>query len=165
MVARNVARLRKSRGLRQEDFGRALARYTGREWSRQTVYEAEAGTRRIAADELVAFAEVLDVPLSAFYEPPGGVEEVTFPSGWTMEARGLIAGFLTPETQKHLGTFYEMGALRRHASQLRMALRGLTEGLDEVSGHRDLADQIASDLEALRPAPPRKRSHKQRRKR
>jgi transcriptional regulator with XRE-family HTH domain len=157
VVGRNVARIRKARGLRQDEFGEALGKLFGEPWDRRTIGKTEGGRRRIDVEELVAFAEVLDVPISAFFESEPGEEVLV--GRWPISAHRLSAGFLTPETQERLGTIVELGTLFRQAGDIRGAVQEV-ERLQ--SGQDDLVrfiDEVAADWEALIPKS-RKRSQK-----
>lgn len=74
LVARNLTRARGMRGLTQEELGRLLEPITGKPWSKATVSalerSAEGGRpREFDADDLVALAKVLDVPLLFLFLP------------------------------------------------------------------------------------------------
>jgi hypothetical protein len=77
IVAYNLARGRRLRGLTQTDLGERLTALTGTTWSRATVSVAESGwhgktgrIRHFDVDELVAFGVALDQPASWFLMPP-----------------------------------------------------------------------------------------------
>lgn len=77
IVARNLSRARKARGLTQDELGERLTELTGTPWSRATVSAAETGwegssgrVRHFDVDELVALAIALSLPVSWFLMPP-----------------------------------------------------------------------------------------------
>ena len=84
MVAFNLASFRKVAGLTQEELGRRLGG-----WSAASVSAAERSwdgkrIRQFDADEIVGFAEVLDVPVIAMFLPPpdaGTQVEYSFAAG------------------------------------------------------------------------------------
>ncbi len=76
LVGYNLARGRRYRGMTQTELGERLTEHTGTPWSRATVSAAEKSwdnqqrVRHFDADELAAFALVLDLPISYFFLPP-----------------------------------------------------------------------------------------------
>jgi transcriptional regulator with XRE-family HTH domain len=77
IVAYNLRRAREHRGLTQAALGAELEEVTGNKWSAVTIGHAESGwgerpgrIRRFDANEIVAFAWVLQVPISWFFLPP-----------------------------------------------------------------------------------------------
>ena len=77
VVAHNLRTGRQIRKLTQEALGRVLTDITGTPWSRATVSAAENGwrgkkrrVRHFDAEELVAFAIALNLPLIWFFLPP-----------------------------------------------------------------------------------------------
>ncbi len=76
VVAYNLRRARELREMSQKDLGDRLERLTGTPWSPATISMAEAGwrkserVRRFDANEIVAFAYVLRVPVPWFFLPP-----------------------------------------------------------------------------------------------
>lgn len=86
VVAYNLRRAREHRGLTQAALGSELKEVTGNKWSAVTVGHAESGwgekpgrIRRFDANEIVAFAWVLQVPIPWFFLPPP-VQAVGLPS-------------------------------------------------------------------------------------
>jgi len=82
VVARNMALARRRREMTQDQLGQVLTRITGRPWSNATVSSAERswGTDRIRqfdADDLIALAQALQIPVTSLLLPPptDGVEE------------------------------------------------------------------------------------------
>jgi transcriptional regulator with XRE-family HTH domain len=73
VVGHRIAAARVDRGIRrQEELGARLAEYLGKKWTKQSVSETERGNRRLNPTELLAFATVLDYPISWFFLPPAG---------------------------------------------------------------------------------------------
>lgn len=75
VVAYNIAYFRKIRGRTQEDLGEALEKITGKKWSKATMSAVERSwdgnrIRSFDADDLLAFCQALEVPLTAFFLPP-----------------------------------------------------------------------------------------------
>lgn len=75
IVAYNMAYFRKVAGLTQEELGIRLAGWTARPWSKAAVSAAERSwdgrrTRQFDADLIFGLAEVLGVPIAAFFLPP-----------------------------------------------------------------------------------------------
>jgi transcriptional regulator with XRE-family HTH domain len=74
LVASNVTIARALRGMTQEQLGKRLETVTGRPWSKATVSALERSAdgvrvRQFDADDLVAIAHVLDVPLLLLFLP------------------------------------------------------------------------------------------------
>jgi transcriptional regulator with XRE-family HTH domain len=76
LVAYNLARLRRKRGLTQEEAAELLEPYLGVHWSKASFSQVEQfgilgkRQREFTADDLVAFARAFDVPLAWFFLPP-----------------------------------------------------------------------------------------------
>jgi transcriptional regulator with XRE-family HTH domain len=75
VVAHNVTRGRELRGLTQAELAERLTRFTGARWSHTAVAQAEGSVggqrvRQFTANELVALARALDLPLLFFFLPP-----------------------------------------------------------------------------------------------
>jgi transcriptional regulator with XRE-family HTH domain len=75
VVAHNVTRGRELRGLTQAEVAERLTRFTGARWSQTAVAQAEGSVggqrvRQFTANELVALARALDLPLLFFFLPP-----------------------------------------------------------------------------------------------
>ena len=74
LVAANVTHARTVRGMTQEQLGKRLEAVTDRRWSKATVSALERSAdgvkvRQFDADDLVAIAHVLDVPLLFLFKP------------------------------------------------------------------------------------------------
>lgn len=76
VIGKNVKRLRTEQGLTAPEVGRLLGDVLGKVWARQTVYQVEAGDRAMAAEEVAAFAQVLDCPVADLLAVPDDVGEV-----------------------------------------------------------------------------------------
>ena len=75
VVAHNLTRARELRGLTQTEVAERLTRFTGSNWSQATVAQAEGSVggqrvRQFTANELVALARALDLPVLFFFLPP-----------------------------------------------------------------------------------------------
>lgn len=75
LAAYNLARIRKARGLSQEQAADLLAPYLGVRWSKAVYSAAERSydgkrVRQFTADDLVAMASAFGVPLLYFFLPP-----------------------------------------------------------------------------------------------
>lgn len=73
LVGRNVHRIRRSRGMTQEELARQLGPHIGATWRetsmRQLMSAAEKGGRAWTAAELLALTEILEVPISELFDP------------------------------------------------------------------------------------------------
>ncbi len=75
VVAYNLMRVRKARGLSQEQAVERLAPYLGERWSKAVYSAAERSyhgkrVRHFTADDLAAFSLAFSVPVWFFYVPP-----------------------------------------------------------------------------------------------
>ncbi|MGW1609447.1 helix-turn-helix domain-containing protein [Streptomyces sp. NPDC002285] len=75
VVAYNIAYFRTAQDLTQEDLGKRLEKITGKRWSKATMSAVErswdgARIRTFDADDLLAFSQALEVPVTAFLLPP-----------------------------------------------------------------------------------------------
>jgi transcriptional regulator with XRE-family HTH domain len=75
LVAHNLTRGRELRGLTQVELAERLTRFTGSNWSQATVAQAEGSVggqrvRQFGANELVAIARALDLPILFLFLPP-----------------------------------------------------------------------------------------------
>jgi hypothetical protein len=75
IVAWNLEKIRRARGLSQDETARKLAPYLGFRMTRAALSQAErclygGRIRRFDADEIVAFARAFDVPVSTFFMVP-----------------------------------------------------------------------------------------------
>lgn len=75
LIGYNMSYWRRKRHMTQEELGEHLERLTGRNWSKASVSAAERSwdgkrVRQFDADEIMALANVLEVPLTAFWLLP-----------------------------------------------------------------------------------------------
>ncbi|HVM09995.1 MAG TPA: hypothetical protein VM345_16120 [Acidimicrobiales bacterium] len=75
VVAYNLTQAREWKGWTQDQLAEALEPYLGKRWSKASVSQAERSVvgrfiRQFTADEIVAFARALDLPLGWFFMPP-----------------------------------------------------------------------------------------------
>ena len=76
VIGENVKAAREARGMTAEAFAERVGEILGSTWPRQTVYLLEAGGRRLAAEEVVAIAIVLDVSIADLFTPSAEVDTV-----------------------------------------------------------------------------------------
>ena len=118
----------------QETFGREVGRWLGKPWSRSTVSVAENGKRAFTAAELVAIAHVLQTSPTYLLAPPAGVDEITMPSGATVD-RDLLFSLVvtTPDSDVNLAAAEQaLSALQERAA------RSQEDAAEIVSLARDL---------------------------
>jgi transcriptional regulator with XRE-family HTH domain len=75
VVGYNLTQAREWKGWTQDELAEALEPYLGKRWSKASVSQAERSVagkfvRQFTADEIVAFARALDLPLGWFFMPP-----------------------------------------------------------------------------------------------
>ena len=75
IVAYNLAQARMWRNWTQEQAAEAIEPYLGVRWSKASVSQAERSVdgnfiRNFSADEIVAFAQAFDLPITWFFMPP-----------------------------------------------------------------------------------------------
>lgn len=75
VVGYNLTQAREWKGWTQDQLAEALEPYLGKRWSKASVSQAERSVagkfvRQFTADEIVAFARALDLPLGWFFMPP-----------------------------------------------------------------------------------------------
>lgn len=88
-LGRQLAELRKARGLTQSQLGELLRDFLGGAgWTRQAVWKAEAGERNFTAAELIGLAAALDATVPQLFDFP---DAVRMPSGLRMEAATVDA--------------------------------------------------------------------------
>jgi transcriptional regulator with XRE-family HTH domain len=93
VVAHNLARARRLRGLSQAEVAERLTRFTGAKWGQVAVSQAECSVsgqrvRQFTANELVGLARTFDLPLLYFFMPPddgqhGLAAPDAPPQGWS----------------------------------------------------------------------------------
>lgn len=117
VIGENVKTLREYR-MTAEEFGRRIGEYFGKPWPRQTVYMMEQGRRRLAAEEVVAIALILDVSIADLFTPAAKFEEVKVGSRGFPRERLLTHG--EPDSER----LYEVA---RHVQALRRSFRDIFE--------------------------------------
>ena len=80
VVAYNLAQARMWRSWTQEQSAEAIEPYLGVRWSKGSVSQAERSVdgnfiRNFSADEIVAFAQAFELPITWFFMPPGPVTQ------------------------------------------------------------------------------------------
>ena len=75
VVAYNLSQAREWKGWTQDELAEALEPHLGKRWSKASVSQAERSVagkfiRQFTADEIVAFARALELPLGWFFLPP-----------------------------------------------------------------------------------------------
>lgn len=75
VVAYNLSRARRLRGLTQDEAAASLEPYLGVRWSKASFSQAERSVggkfvRRFDAEEIVAFARAFELPITWFFLPP-----------------------------------------------------------------------------------------------
>jgi transcriptional regulator with XRE-family HTH domain len=72
-----------------EALGSELEQYLGKPWTPQAVWQAERGQRDFRAEQLIALALALEVPVVQLLAPyPGSDEQVTLGAGYELTAEG-----------------------------------------------------------------------------
>jgi hypothetical protein len=99
-----------------EQFGERIGEILGKAWPRQTVYLMEQGERRLAAEEVVAIADVLDVSVADLFTPPARVDQVQVGQKRFSRERLLTQG------QRDSERLYEVA---RHTQALRRSMRDI----------------------------------------
>jgi transcriptional regulator with XRE-family HTH domain len=102
-IGARVREERRKKGWSQEVLGEAISRYLPRPWSAQTVSNAENGGRDFAAQDMLALALVLGVPVAAFYreavETAG--QKIVMPSGVTVDETAMRRVYGSPNSEAH----------------------------------------------------------------
>lgn len=80
-MAKNVRRLRDSRGISQKELGAGLTPY-GFAMQRRTVAKLEAGTKPLRLNAIAAIAAYFDVPIESLWQDDG---EPLAPDYYTQE--------------------------------------------------------------------------------
>ena len=113
VIGKNVKRLREQR-MTAEAFGARVGEIFGKPWPRQTVYMLEQGQRRLAAEEVVAIAFLLDVSIADLFVPAPDVDEVQV-GRWRLPRERLLT-----QGQKDSEQVYEVA---RHTQALQRSIR------------------------------------------
>lgn len=88
VIGWNIRQLRAVRWT-QPEFGKLIGTVLPKPWPAQTVSSAEKGERAFAAADLVAIAQLLDVPVAALFSPPLPVQSVNVTDQLTVPAPTL----------------------------------------------------------------------------
>ena len=121
VVAHNLTRARKLRGMSQAEIAERLTRLTGTNWAQATVAQAEGSVsgervRQFTANELVALARTFDLPLLYFFLPPEDMLAVAFNGLARRRVRGAM------QTGDDVSSVVE-------------SLRGLADTLEAFANH------------------------------
>ncbi len=133
-VGQRIHDRRNELDITQEAFGREVGLWLGKPWSRSTVSVAENGKRAFTAAELVAIAHVLQTSPTYLLAPPAGIDEITMPSGATVN-RDLLFSLVvtTPDSDVNLAAAEQaLSALTERAA------RSQEDAAEIVSLARDL---------------------------
>lgn len=83
IVGERIRIAREAMGYSQTELGRRIGEALDKAWPRQAISAAERGERAFTASELFVFGQILRVPVSSFFSPPSGVDEIEVSSGTT----------------------------------------------------------------------------------
>lgn len=161
LVAYNITYWRNAKGMTQDELGVLLEAFTGRPWSKATVSAAERSwdgkrIRQFDADELLALAEALEVPLAGLFLPPvdDGVEArygIVTGSGRRGEeglsVRDLISYLVPDVSDEEEGNLAEFGRRLESAVDFHFG-HGIMRDINRYTAGR--SDQLQARLEMLR---------------
>ena len=119
VIGENV-KTRREHHMTAEEFGQRIGEYFGKPWPRQTVYMMEQGRRRLAAEEVVAIALILDVSIADLFTPPAEIDRVQVGSQRFPRERLLTQG---EKDSEHL---YEIA---RHTHALERSIRDIHQAV------------------------------------
>jgi 8-oxo-dGTP pyrophosphatase MutT (NUDIX family) len=93
VLARNLRAARAIADISQADVGARMRSLGFTEWRRQTMGNAEKGTRRLTAAEVAGLAICLDIVIGDLVYPRDGAEgaQVVFPAGLVVSGRRLLS--------------------------------------------------------------------------
>ncbi len=137
VVGARIAEVRERRGMTQTELGKRLGQYLKVEWLPQAVWTAEQGKRAFPVADLVAFAHVLDIPVSYLLTPPQKIRQVEMPSGATLSSDALTEAALPAD---------EVGE-RLHDA--RAALADLAEANERAVSEQTAVQERAGTLAVL----------------
>lgn len=89
VLAKNVRAARARKGLDQEPLAARMRALGYSAWRRQTVANVEKGSRRLAAEEVLALALALESSLVGLLEPVRDDRQVELPSGTKLEVLAI----------------------------------------------------------------------------
>jgi transcriptional regulator with XRE-family HTH domain len=144
VIGRNVRAAREHRGLTAEAFAERVGEILGSTWPRQTVYLLEAGGRRLAAEEVVAIAIVLDVSIADLFTPPAEVDRLEVGQQSFPREQLLTIGERDP-------AIYEIA---RHTQALRRSFNDLSEFMQSQRVVLENIDRALLGKPALYEQPP-----------
>jgi len=149
-VGQRIHDRRNELDMTQEAFGREVGRWLGKPWSRSTVSVAENGKRAFTAAELVAIAHVLQTSPTYLLAPPAGIDEITMPSGATVN-RDLLFSLVvtTPDSDVNLAA-----AEQALSALTERAVRSQEDAAEIVSLARDLRLLITRQVIIVGPEHP-----------
>ncbi len=115
-------------------FGKRLSRFIGKEWGRQTVYEANEGRRKFRVSELVAFAQATHQPVHFFLDASSaGVQKVELvPGSEAIDGEELTNLFRIPEPRD----------MSRDVEVAVMLIQGAIKGLSAPARDLDHAARL-----------------------
>jgi transcriptional regulator with XRE-family HTH domain len=147
VIGRNVRAAREHRGLTAEAFAKQVGEILGGSpWPRQTVYLLEVGGRRLAAEEVVAIALVLNISIADLFTPQGDVERLEVGQQSVPRERLLTMGERDPSVYE---VAHQTQILRRSFSDLAAfmnAQRIVLENIDNaLLGKPVIYEQPAPD--------------------
>jgi transcriptional regulator with XRE-family HTH domain len=116
VIGGNVKAAREHRGMTAKELGEKVGEIFGKTWPRQTVYLLEQGERRLAAEEVVALAYVLDVSITELFIPPSSVDQVQV-GRWKLPREWLLT-----DGKKDSEQLYEVA---RHMQALDRSMRDI----------------------------------------
>jgi transcriptional regulator with XRE-family HTH domain len=168
MVAANLARIRKERGLTQRETVERLAPFLAHRWSVASLSAAERSVdgkriKEFDADELVALSRAFAVPLVYWFIPPPTEEEIRLilsDSGEEgLDAETLLDLVFCPVDQRHLLEQELLAALpgvdrgvihdRLDTDTALLLRRKLHGAFGDLGQARQVLDRVASVLEQL----------------
>jgi hypothetical protein len=112
VIGLNVKALRESR-MTAEEFGKQLGEILGKPWPRQMVYSLEKGGRSCTAEDVIAIAMVLDIPIADLFIPSTAVEEVQVGQRRVPRERLLMQGEKLEDRERLSEVARHVQALRR----------------------------------------------------
>lgn len=137
VVGSRIAQARERRGMTQTELGKQLGKWLNTAWLPQAVWTAEKGKRAFPVADLVAFAHVLDVPVSYLLTPASpDVQEVQMPSK-AMLPREALAEATLPSNP--------VGEVLHDMQQ---ALADLVAAQEKARDNQDRVNECAGSLAA-----------------
>jgi hypothetical protein len=141
VIGSNVRALRESL-MTAEEFGRRIGEILGKPWPRQMVYLMEKGGRSCTAEDVIAMAMVLDVPIADLFIPSTSVTEVEVGQQQVPRERLLTQG--QSDSERLYGMARHIQALDRSTADLHQAVRAQRLVMNNI----DRASQGKPPMEA-----------------